>query len=62
MAWHRISPEVSVNVFKMCCISNAVNETDDMSWNVSEEIGNGRSEREEDEGSDCEGGDSDTDW
>ena len=29
MAWHRISPEVTVNVFKMCCISSAINETDD---------------------------------
>jgi hypothetical protein len=63
MAWHHISPEVNVKVFKMCCISNAVDETeDDMSWNVSEESGNVRSKHEEDEGSDCEGGDSDTDW
>jgi hypothetical protein len=62
MAWHRISPEVTVKVFKMCCISNAISETDDMLWNVSEEIGNVRSGHEEDEGSDCEGGDSDTDW
>ena len=63
MAWYCISPEVTVKFFKMCCISNTINETDDdMSWNVSEEIGNVRSEREEDEGSDCEGGDSDIDW
>ena len=41
---------------KRCCISNAVNGTDDdMLWNV-------RSECEEGEGTDCEDGDSDTDW
>ena len=46
MAWHHISPGVTVKVFNMCCISNAVNETDDMLWT----------------GRDCEGGDSDADW
>jgi hypothetical protein len=62
MAWHRISPEVTDKVFKMCCMFNAVDETDDgMSSNVGEENGNVRSEHEEDEGSDCEGGDNDTD-
>jgi hypothetical protein len=45
-----------VKDFKKCCISNVVDGTDgDMLWNV-------RSECEEDEGSDCEVGDSDTDW
>ena len=40
-----------------------VNETDNMSRNVSEEIiGNVRREREEGEGSDFEDGDTDTDW
>jgi len=29
MAWHHISLELTVTVFKMCCISNAVDETDD---------------------------------
>ena len=29
MAWQHISLEVNVKGFKMCCISNAVNETDD---------------------------------
>jgi len=49
--------------FKMCCISNQIDETDDdMLWNGSEEDGNVRSECEEDEGTDCEDGDSDTDW
>ena len=38
--------------FKKCCISDAVEGTDvDMLWNGSE-----------DEGTECEDGDSDTDW
>ena len=38
-------------------------ETDDhMLLNGSDEDGNVRSECEEDEGTDCEDGDSDTDW
>jgi hypothetical protein len=49
-----------VKGFKKCCISNAVDETDDMFWNKSEENGNVRSECEE-EGTDCADGDSDTD-
>jgi hypothetical protein len=62
-AWQRISPEVTVKGFNKCCIANAMDETDDdMFWNGSEENGNVRSEREEDEGTDCEDGDSDTDW
>ena len=51
-----------VKGFKMCCISNALDETDDVLWNGSEEDGNARSESEEDEGTNCAGGDSDTDW
>jgi hypothetical protein len=47
--------------FKKCCISNAVDGTDDMLWNGSEEDGNVRSECKEDAGTDCEDGDSDTD-
>jgi hypothetical protein len=35
---------------------------DDMLWNGSEEDGNVRSEWEADEDTDCEDGDSDTDW
>jgi hypothetical protein len=35
---------------------------DDMLWNGSAEDGIVRSECEEDEGTDCENGDSDTDW
>jgi hypothetical protein len=62
MAWHHISPELTVKGFKKCCISNAVDGTDDdMLWNDSEEDGNVGSECEEDEGTDCEDGDSDTD-
>ena len=51
--------------FKSCCtsISNVVNGADDdMLWNGSEEGGNVRGECEENEGTDCEDGDSDTDW
>jgi hypothetical protein len=51
-----------VKVCKMCCISKVVNGTDDMLWNGSEVMGNVRNECEEDEGSGCESGDSDTDW
>jgi len=47
--------------FRKCCISTAMDGTDDdMLWNDSEEDGNVRSECEEDEGTDYEDGDSDT--
>jgi hypothetical protein len=62
VAWQRISPEVTVKGDKKCCISNAVDGTDDVLWEGSEEDGNVRSECEEDEGTDCEDGDSDTVW
>ena len=49
--------------FKKCCISNAVDGTDDdMLWIGSEVDGNVRSECEGDEDTNCEDGDSDTDW
>jgi hypothetical protein len=49
--------------FKECCTSNEVEGTDvDMLWGGSEEDGNVRSECEEDKGTDCEDGDSDTEW
>jgi len=52
-----------VKGFKKCCISIAVDETDDeMLWNGSQEDGNVRSWCEKGEGTDCEDGDSDTDW
>jgi hypothetical protein len=61
-AWQHISPEVIVKGFT-CCISNAVDKTNDsMLWNGSEEDGNVRSECVENEGTDCENGDSVTDW
>ena len=39
-----------------------MDENNDMLWKGSEEAGNIGSECEEDEGTDCENGDSDTDW
>ena len=58
-----MSPDVTVKGFKKCCITIAVEGTDDdMLWNGSEEDGNVRSECEGDEDTDCEDGDSDTDW
>jgi hypothetical protein len=42
-AWQSISPEVSVKGFKKCCISSAMDRTDDKLWNGSEEVGNVRS-------------------
>jgi hypothetical protein len=62
MTWQNISPEVTEG-FQKCCIFTAVDGTDDdVLWNGSEEDGNVRSECEEGESTDCEGGDSDTDW
>jgi hypothetical protein len=48
--------------FKKHCISTAMDENDDMLWGGSEEVGNIRSECEEDEGTDCENVDVDADW
>jgi hypothetical protein len=46
MAWQHISPEVILKGFKSCCISNAMDGTDDdMLWNESEQDGNVRSAR-----------------
>ena len=61
MAWHCNSPEVTVKGFKEFSISSAVDGTDVLQ-NGSEENGNVRSECEEDEGTDCADGDSDTEW
>jgi len=48
MAWWCISPEVTVKGFKKCCISSALDETDDdILWNGREEGGNVWSECEE---------------
>jgi hypothetical protein len=61
-AWQRISPEVIVKGFKKCCISNAMDGSeDDVLWNDSEEDENVRSDGEEEEGTECEDGDSGTD-
>jgi hypothetical protein len=61
-AWQCILPELTVEGFKKCCISKAMDgPEDDMLWNGSEEGGDVRSECEEDEGIDCEDGNSDTD-
>ena len=57
MAW-QISQQ---QCFQKCCISIAVDEIDVMLWNGSEEGGNARDLCQEDEGTDCEDGDSDTD-
>ena len=49
--------------FKKCCVSNEMDGTDDdVLWSGSEEDGNVGSWCEEDEGIDCEDGDSDNDW
>jgi len=47
--WQRVAPDVTVKGFKKCCISNAVDGTDDdMLWNGCEEAGDVRSECETD--------------
>jgi hypothetical protein len=56
MVWQHNWPEVTVKGVKKFCISSVVDGTNgDMLWDVS-------SECEEDEGTDCEDGDSDSDW
>ena len=61
MAWQHIAPEVIVKAGKKSCLSKTLDETDvDMLWNGSEEDRNVSSECEEDEGTDCEEGQSDT--
>ena len=63
MAWQHILTEVTMKGFKKCCMSNAMDGTSyDILWNGGKEFGNVRRECEEDEGTDCEDGDSDTDW
>jgi hypothetical protein len=55
-AWQCISPEVALKGVKKCCISSAVYGTDDdVWWNVG-------SESEDNEGTGCEDGNSDTEW
>jgi len=63
MAWHHITPEVTVKGFHKCCISSAVvGIDDDMVWDGSAAVGNVQSECEGDKGTNCEDTDSDTDW
>jgi hypothetical protein len=53
IALQHISPEMTVECFTKCCVSNAVDGTyDHMLWNDSEVEGKVRSECEEDEGTD----------
>jgi hypothetical protein len=60
-AWHGISRREAVYCFKKFCICNTVEGTDDdMQWNDSE-VGDVRSECEEDDGIYCKDGVSDTD-
>ena len=49
-ASQHISLKVTVKGFEKSCISSAVDETDDMLWNDTEDSGNGSGECEEDEG------------
>jgi hypothetical protein len=51
-----------VEGFKKCRIFTAMDETDGMLWNGSEKDGDVRSECEQDEGTDCEDGDTNTNW
>ena len=61
-AWQHVSPEVFVKGFE-CCISNNMDGTnDDILWIGNKEDGSVRSSCKEDEGTDCEDGDSDTHW
>jgi hypothetical protein len=53
MAWQWTTPEVTVKGFKMYCVSNTVDETNDILWNGSVEVWNIRSECEEDEDTNC---------
>jgi len=54
---------VIVKGFKKSCVYNEVDKTDDdMLWSGSEEVGDVRSESEENVGTNCEDGDSGTDW
>ena len=55
---------MNVKGLQKYCISNAVDDYDydNMLWNGSEEVGNVRSECEDDDDTNCEDGDSDTDW
>jgi len=38
MVWQLISPEVTVRDFRKCCISSAMEGTDDILWYDSDEM------------------------
>jgi len=58
---HKVmAPKMIVKGHKEGCTSNDMDRTDDMLWNDSED--RNVPEYEEDEDTDCEDGDSDTDW
>jgi hypothetical protein len=59
MAWQHISPDVTVKGFKKCCLSNALDGTNEI---CLEEDGDDRGEWEKDEGTVCEDGKSGADW
>jgi hypothetical protein len=62
-ACQHISPDTTIKGLKTGCISNAMDGTNGvMLCNDSEENGNVRSACQEEEGTDCEDGDSDTNW
>jgi hypothetical protein len=62
-AWQRISPKIIVKVFRKCCIFNVLDTTDnDMLWDGFKEDGNVQIMCQEDGGTECKNGDSDTDW
>ena len=53
---------MNVKEFRKCCISNAMDKTDDDTLlNASEEDGDDWCACEEDDGTDCEDGESDND-
>jgi len=56
MAWQCLSPDANVKGFKKCCISTAVDGTDDMLWNGSAENEKYKTVCEDNEGTDCGGG------
>jgi len=59
-AWQCISPELTVKGFKKCCISKAVDETDEM-WNDTQD-GDDRSGYKDEISTNCADGDNNTDW
>ena len=61
--WQHISQQEHVKRLEKCCISNAVDVTDDDRCEMAvKRVGLLVPSCEEDEGTGCEDGDSDTDW